>query len=56
MELKNFMLEYVDGSDIFVMETALKPSLAVQTAAVSLVAGAICLALGYLEFRRSDMP
>ncbi|MGN0400651.1 MAG: ABC transporter permease [Acetatifactor sp.] len=56
MELKNYMLEYVDGSDVFVMETTLEPSLAVQTVAVSLVAGAICLALGYLEFRRSDMP
>lgn len=53
--LDKFRLQYINGEDVTVYETALESGLIVGTIGVSLVVGVACLGLGYLYFKKSDM-
>jgi len=48
-------LQYINGEDVMVYQTALEPELIIGTIGVSLVVGIACLGLGYLYFKKSDM-
>lgn len=51
----NAKFGYVNGMDIEVYETAVKPSLAVGTIIISLAVGAGCLLIGWLVFKKRDV-
>lgn len=51
----NYRLVELDGEAAMVFENNLEPSLVAGTIVVSLVAGGICLLLGYLVFRKRDL-
>ena len=47
--------QYINGEDVLVYQTSLKPGLIVATIGVSLIVAIACLGLGYLYFKKSDM-
>jgi len=53
--LDKFRLQYINGEDVTVYETALEADLIAGTIGVSLIVGIACLGLGYLYFKKSDM-
>lgn len=48
-------LQYINGEDVQVYQTALESELLTGTIGVSLIVGIACLGLGYLYFKKSDM-
>ena len=46
---------YINGEDVIVYETAVEPSFLIGTVIVSLIVGIVCLLVGYLYFKKSDM-
>ncbi len=56
MELFKFnqSMGYVNGEDVSLFESMLEPSLVCETIVVSLTVSAVCLALGYVLFRKRD--
>ena len=46
---------YINGEDMIVYETAVEPSFLIGTVIVSLIVGIVCLLVGYLYFKKSDM-
>lgn len=61
VNLKNLLymdkcrLQYINGEDVQVYQTALESELLTGTIGVSLIVGIACLGLGYLYFKKSDM-
>lgn len=55
LDFGNYTVGYIDGKDVMIYDTALDSALAVQSVAVSLLAGAVCLMIGYICFKKSDM-
>jgi ABC-type transport system involved in multi-copper enzyme maturation permease subunit len=53
--LDKFRLQYINGEDVTVYETALEAELIAGTIGVSLIVAIACLGLGYLYFKKSDM-
>ncbi|MBQ7981818.1 MAG: ABC transporter permease subunit [Oscillospiraceae bacterium] len=51
----NQKMGYVNGEDVTICETALDPSFVIGTIAVSLTVSVICIVLGYLFFKKSDV-
>lgn len=51
----NAKFEYINGEDVSIYATAVKPAMAVETIAVSLLVGGLCLLVGYLVFRKQDI-
>ncbi|MBP1546127.1 MAG: ABC transporter permease subunit [Oscillospiraceae bacterium] len=51
----NQSMGYVNGEDVTICHTELEPSVIIGTIGVSLAVSIICLALGYLIFRKSDV-
>lgn len=53
--LENYKLLYIHGKDIPVFDSALNPSVMGSSILVSLLAGVLCLALGYAVFQKRDL-
>lgn len=54
-DFSNYSFEYIDGEDVMVFAAALEPSMLVGSIAISLVAGTVCIAIGYIVFCRRDL-
>lgn len=54
-DFSNYKFEYIGGEDIPVYVTTVSPSMAAGTVVISLLAGIICIAVGYVFFCRQDM-
>lgn len=55
LSIDNGRMHYVNSEDVWVYESAAGPELMIGTIVVSLIAGVVCLLLGYLYFKKSDM-
>ena len=53
--MDKFRLQYINGEDVQVYQTALESELLTGTIGVSLIVAIACLGLGYLYFKKSDM-
>ena len=51
----NQSIGYINGEDVAIYHTELEPSFVIGTIVVSLAVSAICLALGYIFFKKSDV-
>lgn len=54
-DFSRYSLQYIGGEDVCVYDAALPVSLALDLAVSSLAAGAVCLLLGYIIFRKRDL-
>lgn len=54
-DFTNYKFVYINGEDVAVYETAIESSYVLSTIGVSLLAGAICLIIGYVVFKKRDM-
>lgn len=52
---EDYSYGYVDGIDVVVFDTVLEPSLIIGTTAASLIVGALCLLIGSVFFKKTDM-
>ncbi len=55
LDFNNYKMEYIGGEDVAVYETAIENSFVMSSIGVSLLAGVICLGVGYVIFRKRDM-
>lgn len=55
LEFNNHTIGFVDGEDVYIYESAVESGFAVETIAVSLIGGIICLLIGYFAFKKSDV-
>lgn len=53
--LEDYSYGYVNGKDVIVYDTALKPSMIIGTVAVSVLVSAACLIIGNVFFKKTDM-
>lgn len=54
-DFSRYSLQYIGGEDVCVYDAAVPVSLASDLAVSSLAAGAVCLLLGYIIFRKRDL-
>lgn len=55
LTVSNYKLGFVNGEDIELYETALSPEYIVTISLASLTVGALCIWLGWLNFKKSDL-
>lgn len=55
LDFSNYKLEFLGGKDVAVYETALESTFVAESIGVSLLAGVVCLVIGYMVFRKRDM-
>lgn len=55
LDFSNYSLGFVNGEDIYIYESAIEGGFAAETIIVSLIGGAVCLLIGFLIFKKSDV-